>query len=75
MIKKSELIIGIIGAGGIGSNLTSVLYPTLQQGDLIERLGDIRIRIYDSDIVEKSNLTTSKFHGFRCWSFESYQLM
>ena len=39
MIKKSELIIGIIGAGGIGSNLTSVLYPTLQQGDLIERLG------------------------------------
>ncbi len=61
MIKKSELIIGIIGAGGIGSNLTSVLYPTLQQGDLIERLGDIRIRIYDSDIVEKSNLPHQNF--------------
>ena len=61
MDRDSELVIAVIGAGGIGSNLMSVLYPALQQGNLVERIGDIRIRIYDSDIVEKSNLPHQKF--------------
>ena len=28
-----ELVIAIIGAGGIGSNLVSMVYPTLQKGE------------------------------------------
>ena len=61
MNENNELVIGIIGAGGIGSNLTSILYPTLQKGKLVEKIGNIRIRIYDSDIVEKNNLAHQKF--------------
>tara|TARA_B110000003_G_scaffold276182_1_gene321354 strand:- start:5540 stop:6751 length:1212 start_codon:yes stop_codon:yes gene_type:complete len=61
MNGNNELVIGIIGAGGIGSNLACILYPALQQGQLVEKIGDIRIRIYDSDIVEKNNLPHQKF--------------
>ena len=57
-----ELVIAIIGAGGIGSNLVSMVYPTLQQGDLVDNIGDIRICIYDSDIVEKKNLPHQNFN-------------
>ena len=46
MNLDEELVIGIIGAGGIGSNLVSMLYPALQQGDLVDKVGDIRICIY-----------------------------
>ena len=56
MNLDEELVIGIIGAGGIGSNLVSMLYPALQQGDLVDKVGDIRICIYDSDNVERKNL-------------------
>ena len=65
MNRDSELVIAVIGAGGIGSNLMSVLYPALQQGNLVERIGDIRIRIYDSDIVEKSNLPPVSYTHLR----------
>ena len=61
MNEDNELVIGIIGAGGIGSNLVSIIYPALQQGKLVEKIGDIRIRIYDSDIVEKNNLPHQRF--------------
>ena len=61
MNENSELIIGIIGVGGIGSNLMSILYPALQQGDLVSKIGDIRIYLYDSDTVEKNNLPHQKF--------------
>jgi|TARA_B110000914_G_C15462612_1_gene446628 hypothetical protein len=61
MKQNSELVIGIIGAGGIGSNLTSILYPALQQGNLVKKIGDIRICIYDSDTVERNNLPHQKF--------------
>ncbi len=57
-----ELVIAIIGAGGIGSNLVSMLYPALQQGDLVNNIGDIRICIYDSDTVEKKNLPHQNFN-------------
>tara|TARA_B100000902_G_scaffold394570_1_gene451168 strand:+ start:113 stop:1309 length:1197 start_codon:yes stop_codon:yes gene_type:complete len=57
-----ELVIAIIGAGGIGSNLVSMLYPALQQGDLVNTIGDIRICIYDSDTVEKKNLPHQNFN-------------
>ena len=60
MNGNNELVIGIKGAGGIGSNLACILYPALQQGQLVEKIGDIRIRIYDSDIVEKNNLPHQK---------------
>ena len=56
MNLDEELVIGIIGAGGIGSNLVSMLYPALQQGDLVNTVGDIRICIYDSDNVERKKL-------------------
>ena len=53
MNNNGELVIAVIGAGGIGSNLISMIYPALQRGDLVNKIGDIRICIYDSDIVEK----------------------
>ena len=59
--NSDELVIGIIGAGGIGSNLMSILYPALQQGELVKNIGDIRINIYDSDVVERKNLPHQKF--------------
>ncbi len=62
MNLDEELVIGIIGAGGIGSNLVSMLYPALQQGDLVDKVGDIRICIYDSDNVERKNLPHQNFN-------------
>ena len=53
--------IAIIGAGGIGSNLLNALVPALHRGDLLESLGKVRIRVYDSDRVAESNLAHQKF--------------
>ena len=47
--------IAIIGAGGLGSNLLTALVPALHRGDLLESLGKVRIRVYDSDRVAESN--------------------
>ena len=47
MNNNGELVIAVIGAGGIGSNLISMIYPALQRGDLVNKIGDIRICIYD----------------------------
>ena len=62
MNNNGELVIAVIGAGGIGSNLISMIYPALQRGDLVNKIGDIRICIYDSDIVEKNNLPHQSFN-------------
>ena len=62
MNNNDELVIAVIGAGGIGSNLISMIYPALQRGDLVNKIGDIRICIYDSDIVEKNNLPHQSFN-------------
>ena len=53
--------IAIIGAGGIGSNLLHGIVPALHRGDLLESLGKVRIRVYDSDRVAESNLAHQKF--------------
>ena len=62
MNNNDELVIAVIGAGGIGSNLISMIYPALQRGDLVNKIGDIRICIYDSDTVEKNNLPHQSFN-------------
>ena len=62
MNNNDELVIAVIGAGGIGSNLISMIFPALQRGDLVNKIGDIRICIYDSDIVEKNNLPHQSFN-------------
>ena len=56
-----EIVIGIVGAGGIGSNLMWTLVMALHRGQLIESLGGIHICIYDSDIVSESNLAHQRF--------------
>ena len=40
-----EIVIGIVGAGGIGSNLMWTLVTALHRGQLIESLGGIHICI------------------------------
>jgi len=54
--------IAVIGAGGIGSNLLNVLVPALHRGELLKSLGRVRIRVYDSDKVDESNLAHQKFN-------------
>ena len=54
--------IAVIGAGGIGSNLLNALVPALHRGKLRESLGRVRIRVYDSDRVDESNLAHQKFN-------------
>ena len=56
-----ELRITIIGAGGIGSNLVSPVVKALHSGALLESLGSVRVRLYDSDLVEESNLAHQNF--------------
>ena len=56
-----ELRITIIGAGGIGSNLVSPAVKALHSGALLESLGSVRVRLYDSDLVEESNLAHQNF--------------
>ena len=42
-----HLNIAIIGVGGIGSNLVSLLVPSLSQGNLSQRFMKININLYD----------------------------
>ena len=44
---KDELNIAIVGVGGIGSNLASLIVPSLSQGDLSKRFSKININLYD----------------------------
>lgn len=53
--KKSTKIL-IVGAGGIGSQLTDLLVPALIAGDLTEKIGGAQVHIMDDDRVEVSNL-------------------
>ena len=53
--------IAVIGAGGIGSHLLSVLVPALHQGELLESTERISIRVYDSDRVAVENLAHQQF--------------
>ena len=61
MKNYDELLVTIIGAGGIGSNLLPHLTRALSSGELIENIGPVRIRIIDGDIVEQDNLQHQNF--------------
>jgi len=54
--------IAVIGAGGIGSNLLNALVPALHRGELLMNLRTVRIRVYDSDRVDESNLAHQNFN-------------
>ena len=54
--------IAIIGAGGIGGHLCSVLVPALHRGELLESTKRITVRVYDSDEVTKGNLAHQRFN-------------
>ena len=53
--------IAIIGAGGIGGHLCSVLVPALHRGELLESTKRITVRVYDSDEVTEGNLAHQRF--------------
>ena len=59
---KDELNIAIVGVGGIGSNLASLIVPSLSQGDLSKRFSKININLYDSDKVEEENIFHQRFN-------------
>ena len=68
--NKEELVITIVGAGGIGSNLLPHLARALSAGELIQNTGPVRLRIIDGDIVEQGNLqhqnfTTNEVNSFK----------
>ena len=54
--------IAVIGAGGIGSSMLHALVPALHRGELLRNLRTVRIRVYDSDRVDESNLAHQKFN-------------
>ena len=56
------LNIAIVGVGGIGSNLASLIVPSLSQGDLSQRFSKININLYDSDEVEEENIFHQRFN-------------
>ena len=59
--NEEELVITIVGAGGIGSNLLPHLARALSAGELIENIGPVRIRIIDGDEVEEGNVQHQNF--------------
>jgi len=54
--NEQEIVVTIVGAGGIGSNLFPHLARALSTGELIEKINPIRLRIIDGDVVEQGNL-------------------
>jgi hypothetical protein len=60
--QYNDYEIAIIGAGGIGGHLLSVLVPALHRGELLESTKRISIRVYDSDEVTKENLAHQRFN-------------
>lgn len=56
-----DLVICIVGAGGIGSHLTWALVPAIHRGRLIESIGPVKIRIFDSDLVSQENISHQRF--------------
>ena len=53
--------VALVGAGGIGSNLAWALVPAIHRGELLESIGPIRVRIFDSDDVSEANLAHQRF--------------
>lgn len=59
---KEEFNIAIVGVGGIGSNLVSLIVPSLSQGRLSQKYNMININLYDSDKVEEENIFHQRFN-------------
>ena len=59
---NNDYEIAVIGAGGIGSHLTSALVPALHRGELLDSTRGINIRVYDSDTVTDENLAHQRFN-------------
>ena len=53
--------IALVGVGGIGSNLAWALVPAIHRGALVESIGPVRVRIFDSDLVSEANLSHQRF--------------
>ena len=53
--------IALVGVGGIGSNLAWALVPAIHRGALVESIGPVRVRIFDSDVVSEANLSHQRF--------------
>ena len=53
--------IALIGAGGIGGHMLSVLVPALHRGELLESTERITVRVYDSDRIDDENLAHQRF--------------
>ena len=68
--EQYDYEIAVIGAGGIGSNLLNALVPALHRGELLESLGRVRIRAYDSDRVDESNLAHQQFNYYDIGSYK-----
>ena len=75
MKNYDELVVTIIGAGGIGSNLLPHLTRALSAGELIENIGPIRVRIIDGDIVEQGNLQHQNFSADDINLFKTHSIV
>ena len=60
-MRKKGLEIHIIGTGGIGSNLISLLLPALRNGVVAKQLNGLSFHLHDADIVEEKNLVHQRF--------------
>ena len=60
-MTSDAIEIALVGAGGIGSNLAWALVPAIHRGALVESIGPVRLRIFDSDLVSEANLSHQRF--------------
>jgi hypothetical protein len=60
-MNKNGLRIELIGAGGIVSNLMTLLLPALRNGKVAKELGGITFHLHDADIIEQRNLIHQRF--------------
>jgi len=71
-IEENELVISVIGAGGIGSLLMPALARALCAGELVKEVGPVLLQVFDGDIVEENNLQHQNFNrGLMNMSFYS----
>jgi len=62
-LEEKELVISVIGAGGIGSLLVPALARALCAGELVKEIGPVLLQVFDGDIVEETNLQHQNFNS------------
>ncbi len=72
---KGEIVITVIGAGGIGSNLVPHLARALRCGELIGKVGPVRLRVIDGDYVEERNLQHQNFTSENVDSYKTESIV